>query len=168
MYCGYIYQIVADGIDKVYFGSTTLTLKHRFQKHSQPSNKCSSRELFNFPNVRIEKIEECFNDDKALLKKEIVEIEREYIERCRMIKPDMWINITIPSRTQKEWAKEYSITHKEQISHTQSIYQKKYREANKEKIRADQQLDYINNREKIKARSKARRDAKRELKHTSS
>ena len=142
MYCGYIYQIVADGIDKVYFGSTTQTLIHRFQSHTRRKN-CSSKQLFSFPNVRIEKIEECFNDDKALLKKEIVEIEGEYIRRCREIKPNTCVNIRLPNSSHNDFLK----------------YQRNYDTVNKEKRKKNKQIWYENHKEQISLQRKSIRDA---------
>jgi hypothetical protein len=161
MHTGFIYQIVADNTDKVYYGSTSRKLKYRFSNHKSLSNhNCSSRELFNYPNTRIELIETCIKDDKKLLKRELNEIEREYIERSNQIKPNTCINKVIPTRTKTEYMKNYSITNKKQIDIKNINYYAKnkeavlknnaeYQEKNKERIKQQKKDYHEKNKERI-------------------
>jgi len=86
MHTGFIYKIVADDTDKVYYGSTITKLNARFNKHKYRLN-CSSKELFNFPNTRIELLETHHHLDKTALKQILCEVERGYIERFRKYRP---------------------------------------------------------------------------------
>jgi hypothetical protein len=159
MYTGYVYQIVADDTDKVYFGSTVTSLKKRFKGHKcLLDNKCSSKELFNYPNARIELIETCVNDDKKLLIGELKDIEAEYITRCREIKPNKCVNQQMPngidSNKRKEYLKIYNQTEK------RKQYLKEYGQKNKEKILQQNKLNLrkyrLNNPEQFKEYEKKR------------
>ena len=110
----------------VYFGSTTKTLKERFNKHkiNSKNKKCTSHILFkNGCDVTIELLEEVEFDDIKELR----------IREAYYIKNLECINKQIPNRTHKETNKAYYETHKEQI--------KQYREKNKKKIK-EQAKDY--------------------------
>jgi len=159
MYTGLIYQIVADETDKVYFGSTTTSLKQRFKHHKAKANKTFSKEILQYANARIELIETCINDDKDLLKKELLDIESEYIIRCREIKPNKCVNQQIPNRIfdlnkRKEFEKQYRQTEK------RKEYIKQYNQKNKEKILEQNKLNLrkyrLNNPEKFKEYEKKR------------
>jgi len=140
MYTGLIYQIVADETDKVYFGSTTTSLKQRFKDHKAKANKTFSKEILQYANARIELIETCINDDKDLLKKELLDIESEYIIRCREIKPNKCVNQQIPNRIfdlnkRKEYIKQYNKKNKEKILEQNKLNLRKYRLNNPEKFK---------------------------------
>jgi hypothetical protein len=101
MHTGFIYKIVADGTDKVYYGSTTQILKKRFSVHKSVFKRgynCSSKKLFNFPNTRIECLETHHDTDKVALKQILREIECGYIERFRKYRPNRCVNINLPFR----------------------------------------------------------------------
>lgn len=142
MYTGFIYQIVADNTDKIYFGSTIQSINSRFKTHKTPKNSCCSRELFNYPNTRIELIETCSNIDKILLKQELKNIESEYIIRCRQIKPNACINYQTPNRSRKQWRIDNPNYSKE--------YHKKYQINKKDEIRDKKKQYYIENKNKKK------------------
>jgi hypothetical protein len=142
MYTGFIYQIVADNTDKIYFGSTIQSINSRFKAHKTPKNPCCSRELFNYPNTRIELIETCSNIDKILLKEELKNIESEYIIRCRQIKPNTCVNYQTPNRTRKQW-------HYDNPTYMRE-YHKKYQIDKKDKLRDKTKQYYIDNKDKKK------------------
>lgn len=106
MHTGFIYKIVADGTDKVYYGSTIQKLNVRFSRHKHDSIyrlDCRSKELFNYENTRIELIDTCVDDNRASLKKQMEEIEAECIIRCRKIKPDTCVNYKVPRQTKTQY-----------------------------------------------------------------
>lgn len=113
MSIGRIYKIVADETEKIYIGSTTSTLKKRFIHHKcmyQTKNKrgTTSRYIFDFPNPRIELLEEIVFENKIDLEKK----EREHIEsniNC--------VNVIIPSRTKKEYVDKYLINYYHETHH---------------------------------------------------
>ena len=145
MFSGFIYKIIADDTDLVYYGSTTQILNNRFSKHKSDFKcksrlKCTSIELFNFPNTRIEVLETHTNIDKDVLKNELKIIESNYI------KTNTCVNNNIPNRTQKEYVRD----NRKQINQFMKEYMKEYRIQNKQ-IEKKRQTDYyIKNKERIK------------------
>jgi len=124
MYTGFIYKIIADNTELVYYGSTIQQLKNRFSYHKSAIKrkyKCKASELFNFPNTRIELIETHTNTDKDVLKNELKNIESNYIRN------NSCINRNIPNRTQKE----YKQVNRKQISQYMKQYMREYRIKNK-------------------------------------
>lgn len=165
MYTGFIYQIVADDTDKVYYGSTIQALNKRFISHKTNFNKflkeqnnpylchTASVEIFKYPNARIELIETYINDNKDLLKHKLRDIESEYIIRCREIKPNTCTNHVIPNRTHKQYQidnrnkqKQYRINNADKIKQYRidnHDKQKEYYDANVDKIREQKRLYYL-------------------------
>ena len=100
---GRIYKIVADETDKVYIGSTTKPIRIRFNEHKScyKTNSLSgnnSKYIFEYPNPRIELLEEVeFND-----KRELYKIERRHIEANNNC-----VNQILPTRTNKEYTDKY-------------------------------------------------------------
>jgi len=168
MHTGFIYKIVADDTDKVYYGSTTTPLNERMCKHKSEFKRglhnCSSREMFNYLNTRIELLETHYNVDKDALKKILVEVECGYIERFRKYRPERCVNKNLPNRTadkDKEYRKKYNIeivdeikehNHKYYIENVDKIKEltKRYRNDNADKIKERRKQYYDNNKEKIK------------------
>ena len=91
-----IYKIWSEKGEKVYIGSTILSLRERWYKHSCPSaNNTNSRLLFEEygkENCKIEKIEDVKEDEQ-------IERERYWIEFFE----DKVVNRQIPGRTDKEY-----------------------------------------------------------------
>ena len=110
---GRIYKIVADNTDKIYIGSTKKSLSVRFNNHkcmykSNSKNGNNSKYIFEFPNTRIELLEEVEYENKLdLLKK-----ERAYIEAN-----DNCVNSIIPTRTKKEYDDKYLKNYYSQTHH---------------------------------------------------
>jgi hypothetical protein len=75
---GIIYEISADETDKVYIGSTTRTLNIRFSKHKSKHNQTSSKELFNYKNVKIKELETVIYDNVDDLRKREIELINEH------------------------------------------------------------------------------------------
>ena len=153
MHTGFIYKIVADDTDKVYYGSTIMKLNARFNKHKYDfkcktscSSNCSSIELFNFPNTRIELLETHHHLDKTALKQILYEVERGYIERFRKYCPGRCININLPNLTADEY-KEYQKQYHKQ-------YQKQYYIDNKDNIKKNHKNYQINKKDEIKDKKK--------------
>ena len=72
---GYIYKITSPSTDKIYIGSTILSIKHRLYCHIK-NNNCSSMEIIKYGNVEIILLEEMEYENKIELRKK----ENEYIE----------------------------------------------------------------------------------------
>jgi hypothetical protein len=77
---GKIYKIICDDFDKIYIGSTVQKLSQRLASH-KAKQCCYSKELFEYPNVRIELIEQypCNSKD------ELTKREQYYINENRDI-----------------------------------------------------------------------------------
>ena len=84
---GTVYKLT-DG-EKVYYGSTTATLKVRLSKHKQPSHNCRSKQL-NRDKMTIELVEWVEDETKLL--------ERE----GHYIKTNECVNYTNPNTTPEE------------------------------------------------------------------
>tara|TARA_R110000868_G_scaffold309120_1_gene570506 strand:- start:1359 stop:1748 length:390 start_codon:yes stop_codon:yes gene_type:complete len=109
MYTGFIYKIVADGTDKVYYGSTINSLNKRMDSHIyyfKTGRKCSSREMFDYPNTQIELLETHYNVDKKELQQILFEVEAGYINRFRKYRPGRCVNEKIPYKSLAEYHQE--------------------------------------------------------------
>ena len=125
---GKIYKIISPHTDKIYVGSTCkerlcqrmATHKKCYKEWLKDNNKTnfSSFRLFELGDVQIVLLETVNCNTKDELHKK----EREYIEKYK----DIIINKNIPTRTKKEYQKEYYETHKE--------YAKQYCEDHKEEL----------------------------------
>lgn len=120
-----VYRLInEDGL--VYYGATTNELRLRLNKHRSDYNinknmnvGCSSKRLFvDDKKVEIEEVERV--DDLAQLNYR----ERHYIQNNECV------NITIPTRTSKEWRNDNI----DYIKHIQNEYSKQYYLDNKERI----------------------------------
>ena len=111
--------------DKVYVGSTELTLNKRFSKHK--TQHCTSQEILKHADAEIELLEcyEC-EDEKQLKKR-----EGEYIKQYNCV------NERIAGRTKKEYYQD----NKEAIA--------EYYRENKEELNKKHKQYYENNKEKI-------------------
>ena len=127
---GNIYIIKSKQTDKVYVGSTQLTLNERF-RHHKTRKDCSSVEILKYGDAEIELIEcyECEN------KEQLQRREGQYIRQYDCV------NIRIDGRKKKEWDED----NKEAIAE----YNKKYREDNKEKISENNKKYREENKDKI-------------------
>jgi hypothetical protein len=127
-----IYKIINSELPNlIYYGSTTQTLKSRFNKHKNTSH-CSSKALFSVGTPEIILLEDYPCETKAdLLKRERVFIEG---NEC--------INYIIPGRTKKEYKQDNKEKIKEQS--------KQYKQDNKEKIKETNKQYKQDNKEKIK------------------
>ena len=138
---GKIYKIICDKSDKIYIGSTILKLNQRFNLHKSLKD-CSTKELFELGEVKIELIENYSCNSK----KELQIKERYYLEKYK----DTIINKLIPIRTKEESkklrneaTKIWRSKNKEHIKE----YQKKsiviWRAKNKDKINEKAKLNII-------------------------
>ena len=136
---GKIYAIRSHQTDKIYIGSTTVTLSrsmssHRSKYKQYRNNKYSfttSFHILEFDDAYIELLEICScNSKEELLKKE-----------GELIRNIECVNKCIPGRTIKEWRKD----NKEQIA----IKGKEYYDGNTEKIKNRHEQYYKNNKQKI-------------------
>ena len=114
---GKIYMIWSPHTEKIYVGSTTQSLSSRFSAH-KGKTRCSSKEIMEFPETKIELIEEYPCENKKELNKREGEVIRENKDKC--------VNKRIAGRTTKEFLKEYQQTQE------YKDYQKNYRERNKD------------------------------------
>lgn len=152
MHTGFIYKIVADNTDKVYYGSTTLTLNKRMIAHRNDLT-CSSEYLFEYPNTRIELLETHHHVDKDTLKQILIEVERGYIERFRKYRPGRCVNKLLPIRTaneKKEYHKKYNIENVDK----KKEYNDKYRIDNTDKMKEQRKKYYYDNTDKLRERVK--------------
>ena len=149
---GYIYSLTCKNINLVYYGSTTTTLNRRFSCHKSSKNKCQSKILFQWGDVKINLIEEIFFDDK----KELLEREKYYIDNLECI------NILKPivsKEESKKNKKRYHELNKEILNEKQ----KQYREANKEIIKEKKKQYREANKEIINEKHKQYREANKEI-----
>ena len=133
---GYIYSLTCSNPNLIYYGSTTKSLNDRLRQHKASSNKCESKILFEWGDVKINMIEEIEYEDK----KDLIDREAYYIRNLKCV------NKRIPNRTTKE----YRENNKDKIKEKK----KQYRENNKDKIKEINKEYYEDNKEKIKEYSK--------------
>lgn len=136
---GKIYKIVADDTNKIYIGSTIQKLYKRFSKHK--SDNISSKELFEYPNTRIELIENYLCNSK----RELDEREQYYIN----LNKDICINKIKAYQTKeerKEQDRQYSIDNKDKYLERAT----KYYKDNKEHVLSNVKKYRLENIEKIK------------------
>ena len=135
---GKIYFIGNYVDDDIYIGSTTQTLKRRFNKHKIQidNDKTKHRKLYakmielGVECFYIEEIEKCPCNDVEELQKR----ERHYILERKPV-----LNIQIPLRTMEEWrrdSQEHLQEYERQryINNPRKEYKKQYREDNKDKL----------------------------------
>jgi len=130
---GKIYKLVSPTTDKVYIGSTIRPLKDRLRLHLHKSNTSSSQFLGNV--IAIGLIEEY----PCTCRKELEKRERYWIENTKNT-----INMTIPTRTIKEWwndkgDKQKEINRKYHHDHKEEI-NRRARERRNEKTRDYEKL----------------------------
>ena len=152
-----IYKICCNDplITDIYVGSTT-NFKHRKYSHkncciNENNNKYNSnvyqfiRTNGGWDNWSMIEVEKCNAVDKRDLEKR----ERYWLETLKAT-----LNKQIPTRTRKEWGKEYYIDNKEKI--------KEYRENNKENLKKYEKEYFVNNKESIKKKHKLYRQDNKE------
>lgn len=158
-----IYKITSPSTDKVYVGSTTLTLSLRFCGHkcdyvrwkSGFHNYISSYEIVKYDDCQIELIE----NFPCSGKKELSVRERYYIDNT-----ENCTNKQLPTRSQKQWFKDND----EYLKQKSKIY----REQNKEVLNEKKKLYYEMNKDEMNMKSKIRYEQnieeikqKRKIKH---
>jgi len=143
-----IYKIISPHTDKLYIGSTTQTLKRRFQKHITSYkeykkgliNGLSSKYIIESkdPSIVLIELYPCCS------KKEKFERESFFIRKYLNI--GTAVNIYIPLRTLDQWKRD----NKEKYD----LIQARYREKNRKKINERDKIYRINNLEKRKLKDK--------------
>ena len=157
-----IYKICSNKTDKIYVGSTTLSLAKRLYHHvsqytsyNDDDNKLyvSSFEIIKLEDYFITLIEEHnFNNKQQLARR-----EGEIIK----LNLNIAVNLQIPGRTRREWhldnkekiaeqTKQYKLNNKERVKERKT----QYRLLNKEKIAETHNHYYLLNKEKIASQSK--------------
>tara|TARA_R110000803_G_scaffold33159_2_gene72724 strand:+ start:1798 stop:2301 length:504 start_codon:yes stop_codon:yes gene_type:complete len=129
---GKIYKIVNDTLNLTYYGSTIQKyLNSRFYMHKKEKDnkKYSSYKLFESGETKIFLVELYPCNSKLELEKR----ERFYIENNECV------NMTIPTRTNKEWRDD----NKDKLKQ----YKKDYYVNNKEHCKAKSKINYFNNRD---------------------
>lgn len=129
---GKIYKIVCNVTGDVYYGSTIQSLKRRLTKHKVDYKRylngktryVTSFKIIETGDYNIHLVE----DYACLCKKQLEAIERIYIERYTCI------NKYIPTRTTKQYRKEYIKEYHKKNLDKLNEYKKKYRENNRHKI----------------------------------
>jgi len=124
---GKIYKIVCNTTGETYYGSTTQPLWKRMGHHRCKTNSANSKQIIERGNYDYVLVEEYPCDNKEQLHKR----ERYYIENNECI------NITIPTRTNKEYCKYWRENNKEYDKERRDKYKeqdKKYQEQMKEKV----------------------------------
>lgn len=143
---GKIYKIVNTVDDKIYVGSTTLSLTKRFKLHKNPNQKwfCCCYEHFinvGFNNVDIELIEDYPCDTK----KELLEREKYFINE---LKSELNIQSPILSdKEKKEYQVKYRTDNKDKLNKQKMDWAKK----NKDKVNKSNREYVENNKDKVKA-----------------
>jgi hypothetical protein len=144
---GRIYIIQSPNTDKVYIGSTILSLKARFRVHNH-RNTTTSKIITDAGDAYIELLEEV----KVIDEPELRYYENQYLELYR----DIAVNENSPFGIDKDKRKISSKKSREK--NPEKIYEslKKYREKNPEKIRAIDKKYFDKNIEQIRERKKER------------
>lgn len=91
---GKIYKVVCSETNRIYIGSTKHTLKQRLARHKSSSNSCRTKDFIN-PTIHLLEDYSCNNRNELSIR------ERYYVEN------NDCVNLAIPSRTKKEYNKEY-------------------------------------------------------------
>lgn len=174
-YAGRIYKISSPSTDKVYIGSTKLSLKDRMNNHYR-FKKCSSKQIIDYGNAIIELVEDVYTDDDDL-NYALRQRERYYI-----LNTPNTVNKNLPSqfRTEKEYRKNYNEVNKDKIAQYReenkdkiaqyceenkdkiNLWRRQYREENKEKKKEIMREYYLENKEKIKEKNKEYREANKD------
>lgn len=81
-----IYLISSPNTDKVYIGSTTQKLSHRFNNHSHVSNNTKSKIIIDYGNATITAIDSVEDDDLEELKIKELEYITFYKDICVNLK----------------------------------------------------------------------------------
>ena len=122
---GFIYKITSPSTDKIYIGSTILTLEKRMRKHRKTENETNSKIIVALGDAVIECLEEVeYGDDVNILRQREGEYIRQYWDSC--------VNKTMLGRTYKEYMIEWTATNKEYLKKYKS---EKYQQ-NKDEINA--------------------------------
>ena len=143
-----IYKLWCHETDDIYIGSTCNTLSRRLSSHKAPSNKCSSKIIFEKSNsVKIELIQSYPCENKMELNKK----EGEYIRKLDCV------NKVIIGRTQKEYLKdnpEYKKKYNEKNKNKIAEYKKEYHKKNKEVIAEYKKEYHTKNKVEIAEKNK--------------
>lgn len=138
---GKVYCIRSHQTDKVYVGSTTVSLSRRFNKHKSKFKTgiqfCTSKHILQYPDAYIELIEKCPCDSKDEL----------HAREAHHIRSMSCVNKIIPGRTHKQWAVDNAVKLKQYRSdnaESTAIYSKQWRKDNKDKLKIDKK-DYYDN-----------------------
>ena len=145
---GIIYKLT-DNSEKVYYGSTTRTLKHRLIHHRCIANHCRSK-IMDKDSMKIECLEEFNHHLDFILKELLIKREGYYIRNFECI------NHAIPGRTKKE----YNANPINKERH--ALRTKKYTEGNKEKISLKGKEYYEKNKEELLTKHKEYQEKNKE------
>lgn len=141
---GRIYRIISDSHPEVlpYYGSTIRSLKDRWWKHKN-DNRCVSKQLMEFDDIRMELLEEFVCESIIALRQR----EQWYIDNhpCCNKSNAIGLDIENVKNIKKKYReahieelnrkhREYKEVHKEEINRKGREYMKQYCEANKEEI----------------------------------
>jgi len=135
---GKIYKVWSPNHDKVYYGSTTMTLEQRMVQHRSPSNYATSKQIVDAGDADIEQVEEypCMN-------------KHELEDREALVMQADWdgcVNGYIPGAVRraggkKEYQREYYEENGVRIRARQREYQKEYYKNNTEELRKKHQCE---------------------------
>ena len=131
---GTIYKLSSSNHEKIYIGSTQTELRKRLYAHKHKINHCSSKDIIDAGNPKIEPIEHV----ECETKQELNKLEGLYIQQYG----DACINKRIAGRTNKEY-------YQDNLQRLQSYARSKY-VAKKDGGETYAQLDrYYNNKKDI-------------------
>ena len=163
-----IYQVISSQCEQVYIGSTTIGLAQRLAQHRSSykqfkagkTTNCTSYQLLDYDDVKIELIEDFPCERREQLLKREGELIRE--RNC--------VNQKVSGRTHKEASKIYKEKNKESMKllfkqwyESNKERQKKYRDLNTERIQSYRD----SHKEKNRAYQKAYRERKKAERLTS-
>ena len=156
---GYVYKIVCSNktVTDCYVGSTNdieIRRKDHKSKCNNPNSPAYNKPLYKFirdndgwDNFTLKKIKTVHYDNKI----ELLKKERHWVEKL-----EASLNKRLPSRTKKEYYKQYREINKEAIREQNKQYREankeainKYREEHKEAIREQNKQYYADNKEAI-------------------
>ena len=141
---GNIYAIVCNETGEMYIGSTTKTIEYRLSQHKSVSNSCSSKQIIDRKNYKLQLLESSIYDTKSEIlsrekhwiqeSKKTCEIEGgSVINKATPIKYEINKEILLKSKEEFEiYSKELQILQKKEAK----TYSKTYQDSHKEYFKA--------------------------------
>lgn len=151
---GNIYAIVCNETGEMYIGSTSKPIEHRLSQHKSSNNKCSSKQIIERNNYKLQLLESSIYETKwEILSREKHWIHQSVIEGGTVINKVTPIKYEINKEILLKSKEEIEI-YKEQLKELQikdtKVYTKQYQDSHKDYFKAKRiehsakwQADYV-------------------------